>query len=101
MNENEDRFGTPAENIEAAKIWATKFPKKYPYYTHVPTRKEIATLPSIVLKEMLVGWMEHSPTVTIPSRIQISLLQEVLQSRPDAGELTALLDMCSNYISER
>lgn len=98
MDENFDRFGTPDENIQAAAEWAEKYKKKQIYHTHVPTRKEIATLPAADLRTLLVGWMAHSPTETIPSRMQIALVRDVLLTRPDAAELRAQLDMCKHYI---
>src|SRR5476649_2171874 len=93
MDEDFDRFGTPEENIHAAAKWARKYRKKHTYHTHVPTRKEIATLPIEELRPLLVGWMEHSPTETIPSRMQIALVRDVLTTRPDAAELKALMSM--------
>lgn len=98
MDENADRFGTPEENIRAATKWAEKYRKKHIYQTHVPTRKEVETLPAAELRSLLVGWMEHSPTETIPSRMQIELVRAVLLGRPDARELEVLLDMCKHYI---
>ena len=98
MTDYFERFGTPDENIQAAARWVEKHQKKYAYHTHVPTRKEVATMPASELRELMVGWMVHSPTEIIPSRTQIALAREVLLCRPDAHELTALLDMCKHYI---
>lgn len=98
MRENVDRFGTPEENVRAAAKWAEKYRKKQIYHTHVPTRKEVETLPADELRPLLVGWMEHSPTETIPSTMQIELVRVALLGRPDARELKVLLDMCKHYI---
>lgn len=98
MSTDLDHFGTPEENMRAAVKWADKFKKKHAYHTHVPTRKEVATLPAAELTPILVGWLEHSPIETIPSRMQIVLVRDVLLARPDAVHFKPLLTMCSHYI---
>src|SRR5476649_1194751 len=54
MDEDFDRFGTPEENIHAAAKWAKKYRKKHTYHTHVPTRKEIGTLPAVELRSQML-----------------------------------------------
>lgn len=100
MKNGQDRFGMPDENISAALKWVgKKGKKKYPFHVFVPTRKDVATLPAKALKVILIGWMCHSPTEIIPSRIQIEEVRTVLLHRDDAAELADLIKMCSHYVS--
>jgi hypothetical protein len=97
--EDFEQFGIPAENIQAARKWATKNRKKYAYHTQVPTRKEVRTLPPKALAQLLVGWMVHSPVEIIPSRVQITLVIELLKRRSDVAQLGDILNLCSNYVN--
>lgn len=93
-----DRFGGPEENIRAAKEAAGR-QSLHVLHCHVPTRKEVTTLPAKELTEMLTGWMCHSPIEIVPSRSQIIEVKLVLLSRTDAAELSRLIGMCENYIN--
>lgn len=100
MKNQQEHFGVPAENIAAAGKWKGKKQKKhYPFHLYVPTRKEVASLPPIELKAILVGWMCHSPLEIIPSRSQIEEVRFVLINRKDAAKLVEVIEMCRNYIS--
>ena len=94
-----DHFGVPEENLRALAKWKGKKLKRYPYHMYVPTRKEVATLPSAELTPILVGWMCHSPIEIIPSRSQITEVCSILVERRDSESLAGLIDMCRNYIS--
>ncbi|MYM23217.1 hypothetical protein GTP46_11225 [Duganella sp. FT135W] len=98
MNDDQELFGVPSANIEAAKKWANLHRKRYEYHTKVPTRKEVLSLPVEILAPLLVGWMEHSPIEIVPSRIQIEQVVELLNTRPDSASLERLLTMCQHYI---
>lgn len=98
MQADFDRFGIPVENIKAAERWATKQRGKYQYHTRVPTRKEVSTLSPQELAPLLIGWMVHSPTEIIPSRVQVELVLELLNQRRDVADLSNLVAMCQNYI---
>ena len=99
MQEDFERFGIPTENIEAAQKWAKKHRKKYEYHTHVPTRKEVLSLPLAQLTPLLVGWMVRSPIEIVPSRIQVEQVIELLQQRDDGDASRKLLEMCRNYVN--
>lgn len=99
MNNGQDRFGMPEENLIAAQKWKDKKKKKkYPFHVYVPTRKEVATLPPEELKVILVGWMCHCPIEITPSHIQIAEVRAALLNRDDVDRLIALIAMCTNYI---
>lgn len=51
------------------------------------------------LAPLLIGWMVHSPTEIIPSRVQVELVLELLNQRQDVADLSSLVDMCRNYIA--
>ncbi|MRV70354.1 hypothetical protein GJ700_01290 [Duganella sp. FT92W] len=96
-----DRFGVPAENIQAAERRNTDYkPQRTPINLRVPTRKEVRQLPRDELAPLLIGWMEHSPIEIVPSRGQIQLVIEVLQQRPDVADVAPLINMCRNYSSD-
>ena len=98
MEDREDRFGVPAENLKAAIKRVRQQRRKYACNTHVPSRREIATLAPDAVRHVLLNWMEHSPTEIIPSRAQIALIREVLLQREDVRQLGPLLEMCRHYI---
>ncbi|MBY0242821.1 MAG: hypothetical protein K2X55_26260 [Burkholderiaceae bacterium] len=95
-------FGVPPENIQAAqrRLVMDHQRQRPAINQRVPTRKEVLHLPPDQLAPLLIGWMEHSPIEIVPSRGQIQLVMEVLQQRPDAAELAALLSMCRHYSSD-
>lgn len=96
-----DRFGVPAENIQAAeRRSADARRQRTPVNLRVPTRKEVRQLPASELAPLLIGWMEHSPIEIVPSRGQIQLVMEVLLDRPDAADVAPLVNMCRNYSSD-
>jgi hypothetical protein len=96
-----DRFGVPAENIQAAERRGMDHKRqRTPVNLRVPTRKEVRQLPAEELKPLLIGWMEHSPIEIVPSRGQIQLVIEVLLDRPDAADMAPLVSMCRNYSSD-
>jgi hypothetical protein len=95
-----DSFGVPSENIRAAEKWSAKLKKKRRYQIRVPTRREVRDLPAPELKELLIGWMVHSPIEIVPSQAQISLVVDVLTERHDAADLTDLLAKCRSYMGE-
>ncbi len=97
MGNHADRFGVPEGNIRAAEKWAKKEPHSH-YHCIVPTRKEVMTMKVEDISRILLGWMCNSPTEIIPSRTQITEVRELLQSRPDAIHLAALITMCNYYI---
>lgn len=99
MKNLHDRFGVPEENLQALLKWKGKKRKRYPFHLYVPTRKEGATLTPAELKDILTGWMCHSPVEIIPSRSQIADVRAILMQRKDARHLTDLIEMCRNYIS--
>lgn len=98
FHEDEERFGVPSENMNAAlRRQAGSTHKRRPWHTKVPTRNEVLRLPQEELTALLVAWMEHSPVEIIPSAAQIQLVIEVLLTRPDAPTLEPLVSMCRNY----
>ena len=100
MTNDDDRFGVPEENLLAAQVWLTKHrsEQRQVFQAYVPTRKEVATISPDVLSKILIGWMCHSPTEIIPSRVQIEEVKMVILRRPDAYALTDLLTKCGHYI---
>lgn len=98
MRNLNDRFGTPEENLKAARKWEGKKSRQYPFHVYVPTRKEVAILAPAELRAILTGWMCHSPIEIIPSRSQITDVRAILLERKDAEELHDILEMCRNYI---
>lgn len=99
MNHLHDRFGIPEENLLALFKWKGKKRRRFPFHLYVPTRKEVATLTPAELREILMGWMCHSPVEIIPSRLQITEVRAILLARKDAGQFTDLIEMCRNYIA--
>ncbi len=99
MKNLHDRFGVPDENLQALLKWKGKKRKCYPFHLYVPTRKEVANLTPAELKDILTGWMCHSPVEIIPSRSQIAEVRSILMERKDVGNFTDLVEMCRNYIS--
>lgn len=96
-----DQFGVPVENIlAAARRQAANQRQRAAFNTRVPTRKEVRHLPLNELKPLLLAWMENSPIEIVPSRGQIQLVMEVLQTRPDAADMAPLLSMCRNYSAD-
>lgn len=99
MRENDEYFGTPAENIEAARKWALRYRQRYPYHTRVPTRREVAGMEPAELAPLLVGWLVHSPTEIIPSRSQVEQVIALLKQRADAHQLAHVLEMCQRFVT--
>lgn len=99
MNNGQDRFGVPEENLAAVQKWKDKKKNKSPYHVYVPTRKEVAKMAPDELKPILVGWMCHSAIEIVPSRTQIEEVRVALLNRDDADEFVDLLNMCKNYIA--
>ena len=97
MQNDDEQFGVPVENILAAQRWAEKQQRHHQYHTRVPTRKEVLTLPVETLTPLLIGWMVHSPIEIVPSRIQIEQVIALLLQRDDSNHLEKLLQMCSTY----
>jgi hypothetical protein len=99
MDEEFEYFGTPLANRKAAEQWARRYQHSYPYHTRVPTRKEVAEMSAHELSPLVIGWMVHSPIQIIPSRSQVFEVVHVMRQRPDAGQLTRLLELCEQFVS--
>ncbi|MQA37066.1 hypothetical protein [Rugamonas aquatica] len=97
MQNDFEWFGTPLENIESAKKWADSYHGRHKFHVRVPTRKEVLSMPANELSPLLIGWMVHSPTEIIPSKVQIELVLELLYQRSDTNELAAVIAMCKQY----
>ncbi|MBY0242396.1 MAG: hypothetical protein K2X55_24085 [Burkholderiaceae bacterium] len=94
----EEQFGTPSENIEAARRrYSSSAGGRQQWHIQVPTRSEVLRLPPDELAALLIGWMERSPVEIIPSAGQIELVIEVMLNRPDASSLAPLIAMCRNF----
>ncbi|MBA5606270.1 hypothetical protein H3H36_12990 [Duganella sp. FT3S] len=98
MPNNSDFFGTPEENLNAARQHTATGRKGG--NLAVPSRKEVMTLPPAELKAKLIAWMEHSVIEIVPSRGQIALVKDVLAERPDASKLADIIAMCSHYMND-
>lgn len=94
--ESNQFFGVPLANIKSAQTRVVG--SKQRLNTHVPTRKEVFSLPSSELRPMLVEWMTHSATEIIPSRAQIYEVLAVLRKREDFTEIQDVAEMCANYV---
>lgn len=98
MRQEFEHFGVPDMNIRAAKE-TVKRQTMHELHSHVPSRKEVATLAIAEITKILVGWMCHSPIEIVPSRAQIFEVRMVLLARPDFSQLSRLINMCDNYIN--
>jgi len=86
-----DRFGVPAEIIaqEYADHAALGVVRDGCY---VPTRSEVASLPSKQLIRLLQGWFWESPSSLIPSDMQERAVIGILEKRPDAEDFKAFIN---------
>ena len=86
-----DRFGVPAEIIteEYADHAALGIIRDGCY---VPTRAEVASLPSKQLIRLLQGWFWESPSSLIPSGSQERVVIDILEKRPDAGDFKTFIN---------
>jgi hypothetical protein len=89
-------FGVHLANIKSAQTRVVG--RKQRLNVRVPTRKEVLSLPSNELRQLLVEWMTHSATEIIPSRAQIYEVLTVLRTRGDFSEIQDVAEMCANYI---
>jgi len=95
--DNDDRFGIPEINIQAAMRSAT-MQSKYSIHTYVPTRKEVRNLSLDQLSPILIGWMNSGAIEIIPSRHQIMEVKNILTGRDDFHLFSQLIVMCNHYI---
>ncbi|MBI3898491.1 MAG: hypothetical protein HY308_09375 [Gammaproteobacteria bacterium] len=99
MKNPNDRFGILEGAFKAA--WgAHRSTGTFRSGMYVPTRNEVATLPALDLQRIVIDWMWEGPTELIPTVPQIAEVLALLEIRPDANELTALIAECRSYIKE-
>ena len=95
--ENYEYFGIPETNLQAAHQFRKK-QKKHEFNVDVPSRKDVATLAPLQIRQVMVAWMCNSVTEIIPSRAQIAEARLILLAREDAASLSGLIEMCDHYI---
>lgn len=97
VHDSNDRFGMPDAAFRAAAE-AQGDTGVFRVGTYIPTRGEVATMPRNTLASILTDWIWESPTELIPSKAQISAVQEILEARQDAVDFESVIDMCRDYV---
>lgn len=95
--QDDDRFGV-LESAFAAAQKAHMGVRTMRVGMYVPTRSEVRTMSSAMLRPLLVEWLWESPTELIPTDEQIRQVLVELEARPDAVELVGLIEECRAYI---
>ena len=95
IEDDTDRFGVPLTALQAA-LSAHEGILRAGLY--VPTRQEVATWPAEKLYSVLIDWMWESPSEIIPSNANIAAVLAILEKRPDADQLTKVIEACRDYI---
>lgn len=97
MDEEDDRFGVPNDAFTAAgKAHGNAHTMRCGVY--VPTRREVRSMSPEELRPLLVDWLWESPSQLIPTSEQVSQVKALLETRPDAAMLVALIEECRLYI---